>query len=436
MQLGKRASLYVCRKKGKTVLLFVTILLLSSLGVTGLLFRSITDLAITQTRQSLSGAFRIAPDMQNRDNVKVSELNGQTTISYIGEPLDEKIVEAIQSRQKIDAYNAVIKENVLLQGDINLVDFNGKYQDDPIAMHLISVEADTSSLYSLDFQRQRLRLTDGEPIVISDKFTAVISKDLALQNHWEIGDEIQLSPCEGHAGQETRVTIKGLFVVEEKQQNIDVAAPVHLLENRIFIDITTAKLLADTAGVDYIDFIVDDPAQVITIMEEIQKIENINWKCFSISADISEYEKIANPLENMSVLLDTLLTIIGVMSIVVLLLIQILFHKAREHETGIMLSIGISKAEIILQRFIELTMIALVSFILSFVICFSTWNYIGKIICNMTALSMDIKLNTILVSQTIITIFGCGIIVLFLSVLLSNLWLMRLSPKKILSKLS
>jgi len=139
MQLWERAYLYVRRKKGKSLLLFITILLLSSLSMVGLLLRNITDLAIIQTRQSLSGAFRIALDMQNRENIKVSEVNGQTNISYIGEPLNEKIVETIQTRQNIDVYNAIIKENVLLQGEISLVDFNGKYQDDPVAMHLISV---------------------------------------------------------------------------------------------------------------------------------------------------------------------------------------------------------------------------------------------------------------------------------------------------------
>lgn len=436
MQLWERAYLYVRRKKGKSLLLFITILLLSSLSMVGLLLRNITDLAIIQTRQSLSGAFRIALDMQNRENIKVSEVNGQTNISYIGEPLNEKIVETIQTRQNIDVYNAVIKENVLLQGEISLVDFNGKYQDDPVAMHLISVEADTNSMYAMNFQREHLRLIEGEPIEASDKYAAVISKKLALQNHLQLGDEIQLAPCEGHAGQEIRVTIKGLFEVEEKQQNIDVAAPVHLLENRVFIDITSARLLTDAKGADYIDFFVDDPAQVITIIEEIQKNEHINWKCFTITADIDEYERISNPLVNISVLLHTLLVIIGTMSIAVLSLIQIFFHKAREHEIGIMMSIGISKVEIILQHLIEMAIIGLASFILSFVLCFSAWNCIRKIIDNMMKLNIDVKIDIVLAIQTIIITFGCGIIVLILSVLFSNLWLMRFSPRRIFSKLS
>ena len=96
MQLWKRAYLYVQRKKGKTLLLVVTIFFLTSFGVIGLLLRFVTNLAIAQTRQSLDGAFRIAPDMKNSENVKMSVVDGQTIVNYIGEPLDNKIVEAVQ----------------------------------------------------------------------------------------------------------------------------------------------------------------------------------------------------------------------------------------------------------------------------------------------------------------------------------------------------
>ncbi len=136
---------------------------------------------------------------------------------------------------------------------------------------------------------------------------------------------------------------------------------MHLLENRIFIDVKSAKLLSGGTGADYIDFFVEDPGQVSAITEEIRQIPGIDWKSFAITAHIEDYEKIAGPLADVSVLSDTMLTVIGAMGTAVLSLIQILFHKARGHETGILLSIGISKAEILLQHIAEMAMIALPS---------------------------------------------------------------------------
>lgn len=436
MKSWKRAYLYVCRKKGKSLLLSVTVFLLSTFSVAGLLLRDMTDLAAAQTRQSLRGAFRIAPDMSSGRNVEVSVENGQTGIRYIGEPLDEKVIAAVKGRQRIEAYNAVLKENARLQEEISLVDYSGNFQDDPVAMHTISVEADTESIYAGDFQEERLRLTEGEPIMAEDNYAAVIGKKLASQNHLEIGDEIRLSPCEGHGGQEIRVTIKGLFEVVEKQWDRGEAAPVNLLENRIFIDITSACLLTNAEGADYMEFFVEDPAQVAAIIEDIQKVEDINWESFGIRADIGEYEKIANPLLSMSILSDTLLTVTGIMSTAVLSLIQILFHKAREHEMGILLSAGISKAEILLQHLMELLMTALPSFLLSLAVCFAAGRGIRKIIYNMAAYGGEINFNPVFVLKTAATAFGWGSAVLFLSVLFSNVWLMRLCPRKIFSRLS
>lgn len=434
MQLWERAYLYVRRKKRQSLLLGITIFLLSSFSVTGLLLHSVTDFAVTQTRESLSGAFRIAPDMRNRDNVRVSDEGGQTKITYIGQPLNEEVADTVQRTQQIELYNAVIKENGLLQGDIKLIDYNGKYQDDPIAMRLISIEANTDSLYSADFQRERLRLSDGEQIRAEDKYAALISKDLALQNAWKIGDKIQLLPYGNPSGQEVWVTIKGLFQVEEEQQNTDVAAPVHLLENRIFLDMASARHLTADPGADYIDFFVDDPAQVAAMIKEIQKISNINWNCFAITPKIDEYEKIANPLASMTVLLNTLLAVTGIMSIAALALIQILCHKARVHETGILLSTGISKKEILLQHFSEMILISSAAFILSSALCLFGWNGISDLFVRMTMLNINGKLDAALTAKTIAATFGYGILILFLSVLLSDLWLMRLNPKKILSK--
>lgn len=436
MRLWQRAYLYVRRRKSKSLFYFLIIFLLSSFSVIGILLRGMADLAVRQTRESLNGAFRIAPDMQNRENVVVSESDGETVIRYIGEPLNEKIAEAVQSTRKITDYNAVIRKNVLIQEEISLIDYNGKYLDDDVAMHLISIEADTDSTYASDFQKERLRLTEGVPITADDRYAAVISEKLALQNHLEIGDEIRLSPCRDQGGQEIRVAIRGLFQVKGKQLDTDVTAPVHLLENRIFIDLASAVLLTDASGADYMEFFMDDPAEVAETIEEIQKIEGISWKNFVFIPEIGEYEKAAGPLASTRVLLDTLLKITATMSLAVLSLIQMFFRKAREHETGILLSLGISRKEIILQHFTEMAMVAFAAFFLSFALCFPSWKGIGKLLYPMAAFPADMEPGLALFLKTAVAALECGTAMLFLTVLLSDIWLMRLNPKKLFSKLS
>lgn len=427
MQIWKRAYLYVRRKTRKSVLLLLVMLMLFSFVTAGLLLYRTTDLAIRQTRQALGGGFRIAPDMQNQENVIITEADGQTNVTYIGAPLDEALIQAVQAGEEISAYNAVLKGEALLGEDLHLIDYNGIYQEDPIAPHLVSVEADTSPLLSPAFQTGRVKLAEAGP---SGENGAIISEALAKENGLNIGDEIQLSPREGYGGQPVTVKISGLFTVEADQQNTDVAAPVHLLENKIFLDMTSGRVLTGAAGADYVDFFISDPAQVYQIMEKIKTIDGINWNCFALTASVEEYEKAAGPLLSMRELARTLLIIMVIVGTAVLSLIQALFHRSRRHEVGIMLSVGISKGEILLQRFTEAVFIAAAAFVLAPCVVFLIWEIIYG---NMG------EIETINAASTI-AIFavtaGCGVSVVLLSTALSSLGAMRLNPKEILSKLS
>ncbi|MBD5457185.1 MAG: FtsX-like permease family protein [Lachnospiraceae bacterium] len=432
MRIWQRAYLYARRKAGKSILLLLVMLLLFSFVMIGMLLHRATDLAIQQTRQNLGGGFRIAPDMQNRENVMITEADGQTSVTYIGAPIDEALIQTVWARDGIDAYNAVLRGDVFLQEDLKLIDRNGIYQDDPIAAHLVSVEADTDPSLSTTFQRERVKLTNSG---LSGESGAIISETLARENSLRVGDEIQLLPREGHEGTAVTVQIRGLFTVEAAQQNTDVAAPVHLLENKIFIDLASGGALMGGTGTDYVDFFISDPAQVYQIIDEIKAIEGIEWKCFAVTASVEEYEKVTGPLLSMRKLADTLLAIMAVASIAVLSLIQALFNKSRQHEMGIMLSVGISKTEILFQRFIETAMIAVAALALSVCVIFLIWPQMGKgIYENMSSIMGPLD------AVSIISVFaitaGCGMLVLLLSTVLSSLGAMRLSPKEILSKLS
>lgn len=432
MQVWQRAYLYVRRKTGKSVLLLLVMLLLFSFVIVGLLLYRTTDLAIQQTRQNLGGGFRIAPDMQSRENVMITETDGQTGITYIGAPLDEALIQAVRDRDGINAHNAVLSGELLLQEDLRLIDYNGIYRNDPIAAHLVSVEAATTPLLSAAFQTERVKLTAGE---LSGGRGAIISEALAKENDLNIGDEMLLSPGKGHAGQPVIVKIRGLFSVEADQPNTDVAAPVHLLENKIFIDMTSGMTLMGAAGADYVDFFVSDPAQVNQTIDEIREIDGIEWSCFSVTASVEEYEKAAGPLLSIRGLARTLLTVMVAASIAVLSLIQALFSKSRQHEMGIMLSVGISKAEILLQRFLETVLIAVAALALSASSIFLIWPLMGKSIYG-SAEGIAEPVGTAYSIAIFAATAGCGILVLLLSTAFSSVGAMRLNPKEILSKLS
>lgn len=150
-------------------------------------------------------------------------------------------------------------------------------------------------------------------------------------------------------------------------------------------------------------------------------------------------------------------------SVIVLSLILTLWGKERIHETGVLLSIGIKKSSILGQYLIEVLMIAILAFTLSFV----TSNMISGNIANtllqqntknekqqlstqedhteMKSLDFsvsedsesatpDIKVEITL--PDILQLYTIGFSIIFISVTISSISVMRLKPREILARMS
>lgn len=151
------------------------------------------------------------------------------------------------------------------------------------------------------------------------------------------------------------------------------------------------------------------------------------------------------------------------LSVIVLSLILTLWGKERIHETGVLLSIGIKKSSILGQYLIEVLMIAILAFTLSFV----TSNMISGNIANtllqqntknekqqlstqedhteMKSLDFsvsedsesatpDIKVEITL--PDILQLYTIGFSIIFISVTISSISVMRLKPREILARMS
>ena len=147
--------------------------------------------------------------------------------------------------------------------------------------------------------------------------------------------------------------------------------------------------------------------------------------------------------------------------VLVLSLVLIFWIQGRIHETGILLSIGVSKFNIISQYIIELLIISLIAFGSSYFSSKAISQNIGNAIINQASKQAVQEVqngfggnnigndsNSSLATRTIdeidvkvefkeliyVYVIGSGIIII--SVLLSSVSIIRLKPKEILSKMS
>ena len=147
--------------------------------------------------------------------------------------------------------------------------------------------------------------------------------------------------------------------------------------------------------------------------------------------------------------------------VIILSLVLAFWIQGRVHETGILLSIGVSKFNIISQYIIELLLISILAFGGSYfsskVISqnigntivaqaskqavqdvqsgfggFSLGNDVNSSLATRTVDEIDVKVDV----EELIYVYVIGTVIIILSVMASSVSIIRLKPKEILSKMS
>lgn len=224
-------------------------------------------------------------------------------------------------------------------------------------------------------------------------------------------------------------------------------------ENRIYASIDVLTQLAASEPSVYtgeVGFYVTDPKTLDEIVSKVQQIEEIDWKTHFIRTNDFQYSKISDSLTSLGDLIKILLACVSIVSAAILTLILTLRIRGRIPEAGILLGAGIPKGEIIKQFLLEVLSVAATAFLFSYAASFGISHNLGNHLLadfqpnliNAAALqngisdavSIDSYL-TLGIEKTLL-IYGCQLIVVVLSVLLSSASILKLKPREILTKMS
>ena len=358
MSTWKRAFLYVIRKKVKTVLLFCVLLAMSTFILTGLSIYKATDDSALSLRQSVGGSIRLELDKNNGANWQYQQAVGGVMVEYVGTPITDRDIEKIMSIDGVKAYNGIGDGSVYAKDFDFIYGFNfGAEIDDS---RLPSV---TNSEYFNFFTRKAFRLIEGRHIKEDDDHAVLISSAVAEKNNLKLGDSITVQ-CSYDIGDypDVKLTVIGIYEYEGDTDSFQTTSTDK--RNRLIIDHKAMQEIMQRDEIRYdngIDFYVDDPREIDRIAKEIKNLD-LDWNCFALTVDNSAYEAVAASLTSMQSLIVWLIVGCIVVSVCILILILSMWIKQRKYETGILLSIGITKSKIVFQYIVEVLLIAVVAF--------------------------------------------------------------------------
>lgn len=474
----KRAFLYVTRKRGKTVLLFAILLIMATFVLTGLSIWKASDAAQLDLRQSLGGKFDIFVDWENspyvvketvQDN-EVDEKTGKTSNSFLMYSTVQFTPENIAAIKSVPG----VKYCSARLGD--LVPFDGMSLFPgtvPIAENYQGRTKMMGVCNSTDdelFTTGTLTLAEGRHITPNDQAVAIISQDLAERNELHIGGYITThsysTEDKGYTGEEIKVQIIGLFKPNVVEQFGETVTAYDKIQNRVFVDLQTA-VDTDGGAINYgfsaINVTVDDPQNMDQIVSDVKALSVIDWTAFTIDMDNETYEKAAAPLATLNELVVTLLVVIIVVSAIILALILTLWTKTRIHEIGVFLSVGIKKSAIIGQYLVEVLLVAILAFGLSYFTSNAVAGQIGNHLLEQsmqtetndegnfaTAAAVEVGGDALLQKPLpteagieisvglgdVAQLYLIGLAVIVVAVSVSSVTVMRLKPREILSKMS
>ncbi len=477
MRIFKRAFLYVTRKPGKTMLLFAILLIMATFVLTGLSIWKASEAAQLDLRQSLGGKFDIFVDWSNspyvvRETVReeYDEETGKSSTGFIMYSTVQFTPEHIAAIKDISGvkYCGARQDNLLPFEGLSLfpgtIPTDAKYQGYTKALGVCNTEDDAL------FTTGTLTLAEGQHISSGDTHVAIISRDLAERNVLKIGDYLTAHSYnveeEGFTGQEIKVQIIGLFTPNAVEQFGETVTTYDKIQNRVFVDLQTSKEF-DGGEINYgfsaLHVAIDDPQDMERVVADVKALPGIDWKAFTVEVDNETYEHAAAPLAALNELVLTLLVVIIAVSAVILTLILTLWTKTRIHEIGVFLSVGIRKSAIISQYLIEVLLIAVLAFGLSYFTSNAIAGQIGDHLLEQriqtepegdevvsAAAAVDVGADTLIQKplptengiqvsvglDNLIQLYLIGLAIIIVAVSASSITVMRLKPRKILSKMS
>ena len=427
MDWKRRAGAYLVRKKIRTGILFFIMMLITAAVLAVLSMQESTGKVQTKLLELSNSGFQIESLLQdgNIEQKKLSQVeqvkgvkDAQYEFDGIGQLEDAKAVEREQAVQ-------------LDQGNMG---------------ELVSYHGVTSSDQELNFASGALSLKEGRSLTKDDSGKILVHEELAKENNWTVGSKIKLKNFQNGDttanSKEVTVEIVGIFNGKLSEQSTGLTSD--LTENRIYMDYKTSQSLIgkeeSNAIVHRAIFTVKDPSALEKVITKVKELP-LKWDEMQLSKNEQVFEQVASPIQNFKSLMTLLTSSVFVLAVIVLFLILLFTLRERIHEFGILMSVGISRKEIIAQILLELYTVAATSSIFALMLgsFVAKQFYTGLLSSDEIPLQVKSLFESSLPEWSLVQgalTIGVVLIIIALAVLFSTAVILMKKPKKILSQMN
>ena len=382
MNVWKRAGIYLTKNKGRCILLFFILTLISGVIMLSLCLRKGSQESVQKLRKTYGSNFFIKADKEG----KLPEYNEKTV---------EKIIEKTRETGGIRDTCFETTGVSLYFGDLEFLpglhttalleidEEPEEFEYDDYYTKVMMPYGYNKSELSYYFQTNTMELTEGRHVCETDRNVVIISDEIAEKNQLSIGDHItgELSERIANGGDrdcvfcEVDLEIIGIFHANVTQVTNEYTVEWEIIQNNMFVDYGTELKLEELCHeinnqTDYplstvIYFYVENPDELEKMMERVREIEDIDWEGLKLEVNDTTYQSALTPLQRINGLSLFMLIFILIVCVILLSLILRMWIKTRKREMGILLSVGIGQKEIVGQFVLEGVILLFAAVVLS-----------------------------------------------------------------------
>lgn len=419
MSIFNRAYLYIIRKKVRSSILFLIVTLISFFLLSGSVLNTTVNNISKNLYKDVNFGFNIeSVDKSNKEIEKdtlkkIEELKGITTKNYIfSKPVNVEGKKVVQENQNI-TLNDEIKNNS------NLVMLNGI----------------TASKSNIDFKSEVLKLEKGRHIEENDNNKIMIHEKFAELNHINLGDKIKLS----QEGKTLELEIVGIYSGEKTNTFNGLSSD--FIENTVYTDYKSSQELSNLIAnnkVTSVEYGVEDPTKLDDV---IKTVENLGINNLMVSKSNKNYELVTSSVESITKITNMIRIGSVVVGVVILSLILMFWVRERTYEIGILLSLGTSKVNLVLQFIVEVLLVTIFGLMISLGLEIATIKYLASNVGSIFSEDLPKTIADELMKMSvngidIVNLVIVMIAIVIISVVVALLPILKMKPKKILTNIN
>ena len=419
MSIFNRAYLYIIRKKVRSSILFLIVTLISFFLLSGSVLNTTVNNISKNLYKDVNFGFNIeSVDKSNKEIEKdtlkkIEELKGITTKNYIfSKPVVVEGKKVVQENQNITLNDEIKNKS-------NLVMMNGI----------------TASKSNIDFKSEVLKLEKGRHIEENDNNKIMIHEKFAELNNVNLGDKIKLS----QEGKTLELEIVGIYSGEKTNTFNGLSSD--FIENTVYTDYKSSQELSNLMAnnkVTSVEYVVEDPTKLDDV---IKAVENLGINNLMVSKSNKNYELVTSSVESITKITNMIRIGSVVVGVVILSLILMFWVRERTYEIGILLSLGTSKVNLVLQFIVEVLLVTIVGLMIAIGIEIATIKYlasnVGSIFSEELPKSIADELMKMSVNGIdIVNLVIVMIAIVIISVVVALLPILKMKPKKILTNIN